>query len=220
MRRTRLLPLMLVLGSLAACPAAHTAPSVEPVAGTGETAGESRAGTTTSTRLTTGTTTIVPEQGGEPEAIGPDRGDAEGGSPPLGHPTDLPVQSSTELPAEQLPTKGAGDDLRVEVPSRVGTGLRHDEIRQVVRGQQGRLRSCWDRLQLATSDPSGGTVSVRFTVEPAGTVRQAEIASATIADPAFLECVRGAIRELRFPAADAPTIVTYPFRFEQTLGGE
>jgi hypothetical protein len=121
---------------------------------------------------------------------------------------------------EPLPTGGDEPDPGGSATGEPGRGLPRDAVRQVMREQQGRLRGCYDRLLLGASSITTGRVSIRFHVEPSGVVREAEIASATLGDAAFHECLRGVVRELRFPATDAPTLVTYPFQFEGPVGGE
>lgn len=121
---------------------------------------------------------------------------------------------------EPLPTGGDEPDPGGSTTEESGRGLPRDAVRQVMREQQGRLRGCYDRLLLGASAVTTGRVSIRFHVEPSGVVREAEVASATLGDVAFHECLRGVVRELRFPVTDAPTLVTYPFQFEGPVGGE
>ncbi|MBN1771209.1 MAG: AgmX/PglI C-terminal domain-containing protein [Deltaproteobacteria bacterium] len=207
MRGWRLV-LPFALTGLAACPAARTAPMAEPSPTGGETGAATGVTTDTTTTSTTGSVGGVPGDG-----------ETAGVLPPFEQPTKTPDGSlPAKGPADRLPGKGNGNELQIGELSGLGTGLRRDDVQQVVRGQQQRLRSCWDRWQLASADPAGGTVSVRFTVEPAGTVGRTEIAAATITDPTFLECLRDVVKELRFPTTDAPTIITYPFRFENPAG--
>lgn len=196
--RSRLLPL--VGWALAGCPAPRSESSVQPT-GMQETPADS--------------TTLMESDFDQPGVVFgllPDRSLEE---PPLARPP-------TETPLQQ-PFGTDGDaDPAASVPERAdfGMGLPRDAVQQVIRTQTVRLRACYDRLLLGTSAETAGRVSIRFHVEPSGIVRQVEIASATIGDPTFQDCVRNVVRELRFPSADAPTIVTYPFRFEGPTGGE
>lgn len=220
-RASSVLPMLLV-GGLAACPAASTTPSVEPRGGTGESQERTAVGTTTSTRPPPDTPTGTPvEAAPTTETTATGDGETPALSPALEQPVVLPdVSAPTKDPAGGALGKGPRDERRTGASSGPGTGLVRDDIQRVVRGQQQRLRSCYDRLLVSGPEPSAGSVSIRFTIEPSGTVDRAEIASATITDPAFLECVRGVVRGMRFPTTDGPTVVTYPFRFEPGAGGE
>ena len=126
----------------------------------------------------------------------------------------------TKGPGVTMPTKGPGGQTPVAVSGEVGPGLGRDAVRQVIQSQAVRLKGCHDRLLLGTAAEAAGRVSIRFQVEPSGIVRAAEVSSATITDPTFIACVRRVVENLRFPTADAPTIVTYPFRFESSSAGE
>ena len=140
-----------------------------------------------------------------------------------GRSVEGPPFATTTMPPpfEQSPGMGGDADPGASVPDRAefGMGLQRDAVQQVLLSQAGRLRACHDRLLVGAATETTGRVSIRFHVEPSGVVRQAEVASATIEDPTFQECVRGVVRGLRFPSADAPTIVVYPFRFEGPAAG-
>lgn len=78
-------------------------------------------------------------------------------------------------------------------------------IRSVVKAQRPKLRGC-----AATAPGLSGRVVVKLVVEPAGTVKAAELEQNTLKAPSVESCVLGVLRGLRFPAAQQATTISYP----------
>lgn len=86
-----------------------------------------------------------------------------------------------------------------------------DAIRDVIRGSRDALARC-----VASEPPGTWTVTVRFRIEPDGTVSRAEPTASDFAEDApALDCVLRTVLALRFAphARGGHVEVSYPFRF-------
>ncbi|MCW5837743.1 MAG: AgmX/PglI C-terminal domain-containing protein, partial [Labilithrix sp.] len=95
-------------------------------------------------------------------------------------------------------------------------GIAADEVQRVVRGNVPRLRACY-AAELARSPSTSGRLAIRFTVEPSGAVRAADLVEAPGGD-AFRGCLSTVAKGLRFPAPGSSDA-----RFTQTfdlVGGD
>lgn len=125
-------------------------------------------------------------------------------------------------PAEERTT----DDSAVPEPRAVrgdpegGTdgGLDRDDVREVIRAAQLRIRHCFDRLRQENPRVNEARISVRIKIAPAGAVEEADVTSCVPEDDTFAGCVRALVRSLDFPSAPSPTVVTYPFAFSLASG--
>jgi hypothetical protein len=98
------------------------------------------------------------------------------------------------------------DAIRLEVQP-----LTEAEVGEVVRGRGGDLEYCWSRVPAAQRD--GLTLSLRFTIEPRGTVSKVELVGDA---PAKLSvCVKAAAKRWTFPVADTTSVVDYPITLNQ-----
>ncbi|MBP7685629.1 MAG: TonB family protein, partial [Deltaproteobacteria bacterium] len=63
-----------------------------------------------------------------------------------------------------------------------------------------------------------GTVTVRFIIQPDGTVSTATVVSDTVGDAGLRACITASVVTWRFPAPDGGGLVsvTYPFTLEST----
>lgn len=96
----------------------------------------------------------------------------------------------------------------------IENGLSRQQIDRVVRAHSQRLRRCYEReLNRNPAAADGGKVVVQFTIDKRGEVTSARIASSTMKIRTIEQCIVAEVRRLRFPAADAPSFVTYPFLF-------
>jgi hypothetical protein len=92
-------------------------------------------------------------------------------------------------------------------------GLSPEQVRRVVMAHAGALRACYESEAQRNPSLKGG-VSVKWQIEPAGTVAGAQIKQSSLSNPRVEGCVLRQIKSWRFPVADAPTTVAeYPFRF-------
>jgi hypothetical protein len=93
-------------------------------------------------------------------------------------------------------------------------GLSREVIRRVVRRHIDELRFCYE--QALDRDPElAGRVSVQFTIDREGSVREAAIASDTMGDGATSACIAHVVQRWAFPApAGGEVRVSYPFVFD------
>ncbi|MDD4356012.1 MAG: VIT domain-containing protein [Smithellaceae bacterium] len=81
-------------------------------------------------------------------------------------------------------------------------GLTSNEISDVLRAHTGDIKKCLAGLKAA------GTVKLRFTVNPDGTVKKAEIISGAIVNAGFRQCVIDRVKKWVFPATKNKKEVT------------
>jgi hypothetical protein len=91
-------------------------------------------------------------------------------------------------------------------------GLSPEQIRRVVMAHQGALRACYEIE--AQKDPTlRGGLAATWTIDAAGAVTSASVASSTIHNPRVEGCVVRQVRAWHFPASDGVSQATYPFSF-------
>ncbi len=97
----------------------------------------------------------------------------------------------------------------------VGAGiLEKATIQNVIRGAQGDIRDCYERL-LATSPTSQGKLTMQVVIGTDGGVTDVEVVSDTVASNELQRCVTKRIARLRFPRpVGGPVVVNYPFVFQ------
>ncbi len=86
------------------------------------------------------------------------------------------------------------------------------DILKVVRSRAGEVRRCY---QQAVADKPGlaGRVVVKIVIAPSGAVTSAAISSSTVDHKGMEACLVARIESWKFPAAENPTTLTYPFQF-------
>ncbi|MBX3218388.1 MAG: AgmX/PglI C-terminal domain-containing protein [Labilithrix sp.] len=77
-------------------------------------------------------------------------------------------------------------------------GIAADEVQRVVRGSVPRLRACYS-AELARTPSTGGRLAIRFTLDPSGAVRAADLVEAPGSDT-FRGCLSAVAKGLRFSA--------------------
>jgi hypothetical protein len=94
----------------------------------------------------------------------------------------------------------------------VGARLLPDDIHHVLRSVGRALRACYDKVQ--PNPKVERTVTMKFTVEPDGSVSEAADAGNALQDKDVVACLVALIRVLRFPPSDqGKTTAVYPFHF-------
>ena len=83
-------------------------------------------------------------------------------------------------------------------------------IRRIVRSRMSEVRFCYDKL-LKRDPKAAGTIGLKWTVKPDGTVGDVKKGKGSLRDKALHECLLKRIAGWRFPKADKPTTVSYPF---------
>lgn len=86
------------------------------------------------------------------------------------------------------------------------------QINEVIRANVSRIQVCYERAVAIGRAPTGA-VSVRFVVEPTGVVSSADVACGKH-NHVLKRCLEHRVRSWKFPRADAPTTVDYPFVFD------
>ncbi len=90
--------------------------------------------------------------------------------------------------------------------------LKAKDISKVISKHMARIHVCYERAVSMNRAPKG-TVSVKFVVEPNGSVSSAAVACGK-KNHALRRCMERRIKSWKFPKADAPTTVDYPFVFD------
>lgn len=107
-------------------------------------------------------------------------------------------------------------DLPFEVDLRARAKLTKEEIRAAIQQRTPAVRQCYERALQRDRPDTSGSLTVAFTIGPAGTVTRAELhdASPTFS-PAFTGCVLDAIKSLTTapPRGGGEVKVRYPFVF-------
>jgi hypothetical protein len=110
---------------------------------------------------------------------------------------------------------GAGPGEHGLTGSGAGTahgGLNAEQIRRVVMAHRGALQACYEIE--AQKDPTlRGGVTASWTIDAAGAVTSANLASSTIHNARVEGCVLRQVRAWRFPSSDGTSQATYPFSF-------
>ncbi len=86
-------------------------------------------------------------------------------------------------------------------------------VRAIIKKNAHKLQYCHERLA-ARGLASGGEVSVTFMVEPKGYVSNVKVVAGGEGARELERCMKQRIQKWKFPAADAPTPVSYPFVLE------
>lgn len=99
-------------------------------------------------------------------------------------------------------------------PANVGA-LSPEEIRSVVKGHVGEVRSCY-ALGLAHNPSLEGRISIKFKIGPDGAVQSTTVLADNLGDQKVADCVAAEIQSWRFPPprGGGTVVVAYPFVFE------
>lgn len=90
--------------------------------------------------------------------------------------------------------------------------LTSDQVRRVVLAHVGAVRACYETEAQKNPALKGG-MSVQWTVAPDGSVMGASLAGSSLGNPRVEGCVVRQVQRWKFPAAEAQTSVTFPFKF-------
>ncbi|MBL8918564.1 MAG: TonB family protein [Myxococcaceae bacterium] len=109
-------------------------------------------------------------------------------------------------------------DLPFEVDLRAQAKLTKEEIRAAIQKRTPAVRRCYEQALVRDRPDSSGSLTVGFTIGPAGTVTSAEIRDASPTfSPAFTQCVLDAMKTITTapPRGGGEVKVRYPFTFKQ-----
>jgi len=115
--------------------------------------------------------------------------------PPLG---DLP-----QLPPPDPTPPGNGGTGRTLTP---------DQIRRVVAAHTGAMRRCYQQA-LVQSPNASGKVVLGWKIEANGTTSNVAVKSSTLKLPKAESCMQQQVQSWKFPSADGPILLSYPFVF-------
>ena len=87
------------------------------------------------------------------------------------------------------------------------------QVSDVIKKNLRKLQYCHERLAARGGAPRG-EVAVRFTVHPKGNPIDIQVTAGGANAKPLERCLVARIRAIEFPAADAPTEVSYPFVFD------
>jgi hypothetical protein len=93
-----------------------------------------------------------------------------------------------------------------------GNALSEKEIRRVVVGHMGSLRSCY-QSEVKRNPSLAGTVTAKWEIQPAGHVTKVRLADSTLRNEHVEECIVREVRRWRFPSSASGTSAEWPLRF-------
>lgn len=109
-------------------------------------------------------------------------------------------------PASKEPAAAKKDPPAAAPPAAAPKKLDKAQVQRVIRGAYGRVAACNNG-----PDKKSGTVTVRFTIQPSGSVGGAQVTGGFAGTPVG-GCVSRVVRGLRFPAfGGSPITITFPF---------
>ncbi len=125
----------------------------------------------------------------------------------LGNPADesVPAISAEPTPKPRPVDKGLGVIG--------GETITSDQILSTIQLNQGQVKQCYER-ELKSNAALRGKVKVSWTVGADGKVRSPRVVQNTTGNRSMQSCITAAIRGWRFPKAESPTDVEYPFKFK------
>ncbi len=114
---------------------------------------------------------------------------------------------------DRVPLVGGIDALR--------GSLAKEDIRKVIRSNINDVRYCYEKDMDDTGRVYDGRVSVRFIIQPDGSVDPAAVAKDTTGSDTVGQCIAKAVKTWRFPEPEGGgiVVVTYPFVLQTTGPG-
>jgi TonB family protein len=100
-----------------------------------------------------------------------------------------------------------------DVPHIKPSVLSQEDIQEVVAGHSVETRFCYQQ-ELAAHPDLQGTVAVRFTINPDGTVAKAKVTKSTVATTRLGPCVASMVARWRFPESGESSTVSHAFDFK------
>lgn len=126
--------------------------------------------------------------------------------PPLGDLPQLPPPGASVIAPDGLPvviTRSDAGTYRTVTP---------DEIKRVVAAHTGGMRACYERA-LGSSPKVSGKVVLGWRIEPNGSTSDVSVKSSTLKLPKAESCMQQQVQSWKFPPADGPVVLSYPFVF-------
>jgi hypothetical protein len=152
------------------------------------------------------------------------RADTPSDAPRGGGPDDTPAPVADEpepvkLSAADLKTVSQGDDLsrpdvvHLDMSDDSGSHeLTQDDIDGRFRAKEDAILGCIARARPDEETWVPGSVTVKFRIQRAGTVRGVRVeAPAILQKGGLYGCIKGVVGGIRFPPSNGSQVVTYPF---------
>ena len=118
---------------------------------------------------------------------------------------------------------GRGKDSTRVVPGKttVVGGLSKDVIAKVIKRHQNEIKFCYEQELQKTPDLNG-KVAVLFTIDPTGTVNEANVSESSLGSNNTEQCMLARIRRWKFPEPQGGGVVTvtFPWIFKPAGGDE
>ncbi len=105
----------------------------------------------------------------------------------------------------------------IEEEAEVGGGLDKDIIAEIIKGELGQIRYCYER-QLSAHPDLYGKILIKFTIGLDGTVAEQRVGTTTLKNADVEGCILRRVARWKFPMPKGGTsvLVTYPFLFKST----
>ncbi len=126
-------------------------------------------------------------------------------APPLK--VNLDAQPVNQIPQ---PTRAPRPTVLDSAAVVTGGGMDKELVHRVIRRNLSQVRYCYER-SLMKNPALRGKLMLQLIIAPTGTVKEATIASSSIADAEVGACVAGRAKTWSFPAGTAEVKVLYPF---------
>jgi TonB family protein len=134
--------------------------------------------------------------------------------------------SAETKPAEGSDEKWEGEEKAVAAGTPVARTKEETRttpvIQETIKANRQPIRDCYDKGRKEIGDLKG-TMTIKFTLDPDGAVKQAELVldKSDIKAPAVVNCAIAALKKIKFPPSSRgmDTTVNYPFDFKPDGGG-
>jgi hypothetical protein len=133
-------------------------------------------------------------------------------APPAADQQEQPIVAvATDEEAEGA-SPDAGAPLGAGDAGPPAQGLEAETVRRTVTQHMAEVQQCMEAARDGGVTPAG-KLQVAFTIDRKGRVKRAKLEKSTMNDPAAATCVVEVVKGIRFPQAERPTRVLFPFSF-------
>jgi outer membrane biosynthesis protein TonB len=93
------------------------------------------------------------------------------------------------------------------------SNLSEAEVRTTIVQRQASFRQCYDLGASSSSGAFSGTINLRVSIGPTGTVASVDVLTSTTKLASVDSCVTQAVRSIQFPAKGNGAVVAFPIEF-------
>ena len=126
-----------------------------------------------------------------------------------------PAEEAEAATPKPKAVQRASTDLGLGAPG--GQTLSGEEVQSGIRPNLPQVRACYEK-ELKKGGDFGGKVIVAWTIGADGAVRTPHVIRNSTGNRAMLPCITRVVSRWRFPKAESPTDIEYPFRFKPSVG--